>query len=728
MLLAGCQRDTPGEAEAGPPRAVIHRDAWGVPHVFADTDADVVFGMAWALADDDWPLIEANYLAALGRAAEVQGPEALPRDWMARALDIARLSREEYAAAPDRMRGLLDAFAEGLNGWLATRPDSASTLLTRVEPWYPLALIRYKYHQSEFLGYAGLRGDDTDRLLAQGLGGEAAVLAPDGGARLSLAPSPRHLEDPFGPLGARHQGSNQWAVAPSRTAEGHALLLINPHQRFLGTQRYAEVHLDSREGLRFSGVTVFGFLLPYMGHNERLGWAYTDNYADHGDLWGLVLEDSGDAPLAYRWDDTVRPLEHRTDTIFVRTPRGLEPHVGRYWRSHHGPVVGIDEEGRPLAVRLARMEEGGWFEQWDAMIRARSLEEWRSAMALLRVAYMNAMYADVEGNIGYVYGSAVPRRLPGVNPGALLDGSDPDTEWQGFHPFDSLPQLWNPPSGWLSNTNSTPFTVTVDITEGPLDYPPYMVGAETHNARAVRAHQILAALDRVTFDDFAALVWDSRLSVADEVIPAMAQAWDEGAARSSTNAVLEAAVERLQRWDRRADTLSVETAWFVLAAELRAAAGSGPMQGAHTGASWLAALDRALTMLEHEWGTPEVAWGRINRHQRPLPGAAIALDPERESLAIGGAPGELGALFAYWAEPARLPGARIGVGGNSFVKVVQFSPTPRAMAVLNHGQSGDPASPHFFDQAALYAARTFRPAWFSRAEVEEHSVTRTEVR
>lgn len=751
LLLAGCDgggRDE--EADLGPPRAVIHRDAWGVPHVLADTDVDVLFGMAWALADDDWPLIEANYLSALGRSAELNGEAALPRDWMARALDIVRLSEAEYAAAPDRIRSLLDGFAEGMNGWLASRPDSTLGVLRRIEPWYPLALIRYKYYQNEFLGYAGLRGDDTDRLLSAGLGGEEALTSAGGvrtalqsgpaqsgqagrtpddavGTAPALPPAPRYVDDQFGPLGFRPQGSNQWAVAPSRTADGHALLLINPHQRFVGVQRYAEIHLDSREGLRFSGLTVFGFLLPYMGHNERLGWAYTDNYADHSNLWGLVIEGT-EAPLEYRWGDERRPLESRTDTIFVRTAGGLEPRAGRYWRSHHGPVVGIDVEGRPLAVRLARMEEGGWFEQWDAMIRARTLSEWRGAMSMLRVAYMNTMYADADGNIGYLYGSAVPRRLPGVNPGALLDGSDPDTEWQGFHPLDSLPQIWNPDSGWLSNTNSTPFTATTGLTEDRFDYPPYMVGGETHNPRSVSSHRILEAMNSVAFDDFASAVWDSRLSVADEAIPAMVEAWDGGAARSSTNASLRIAVDRLERWDRRADTLSVETTWFVLAAELRAAVGAGPMEAAGAGASWLAALDRTLTMLEHEWGTPEIAWGAINRHQRPLPGAAVELDPDRESLAIGGAPGGLGSVFSYGAGPPRQGGPRIGTGGNSFVKIVQFGPTPRAASVLNYGQSGDPESPHFFDQAPLYAARSFKPAWFDRVEVEANSVQRIEVR
>ncbi len=725
VATLACGDATDRSTPTDPPRAVIHRDAWGVPHVLADTDADAVFGMAWALADDDWPLIEGNYLNALGRSAELRGESALPDDWMARALDIVRLSQEEYAAAPPRLQGLLNAYAEGTNAWLAARGDSVRSVLERIEPWYPLALIRFKYYQNEFLGYAGLRGEWVDRLLTEGLAG-ASALEGAGGSRTALAPAARYVDDQFGPLGPRPRGSNEWAVAPERTADGYALLLINPHQRFVGVQRYAEIHLDSREGLRFSGLTVFGFALPYMGHNDRLGWAYTDNYADHSDLWFLEFEHPSD-PLAYRYDEGWRTAETRVDTILVQTPAGLESRPARFWRTHHGPVVGVDARGRPLSVRLARMEDGGWLEQWDAMIRARDADEWRSAAAMLRVAYMNAMYADADGTIGYVYGSAVPRRLPGVAPGELLDGSDPETEWQGFHPFDSLPQVWNPPSGWLLNTNSTPFTATVDLPFDRRDFPVYMVGPETDNPRAVSSRRVLQGLQGVTFEGFAAAIWDSRLSVADDVVTAMVQAWEAGAASSSTNAALGPAVSRLAAWDRVADTLSVETTWFVLAAELRAAAGARGLVSSDAGPSWLAALDRALAMLEHEWGTVDVPWGQVNRHQRPLPGAVVQLDPARESLAVGGAPGGLGSPFAYNAGPAAQPGPRLGISGNSFVKVVQFGPVPRAASVLNYGQSGDPASPHFFDQAALYAARSFKPAWFTRDEVEANSVSRTEV-
>jgi acyl-homoserine-lactone acylase len=710
LVVAGC-------SGARSYTATITRDAWGAPHVQSATDAGVVFGAAWALAEDDWPLIEANYLTALGRASERLGAEALPDDWMARTLEIPTRSIEEFRRTTPRIRQLLEAHAAGMNGWLEAHPDSTRTL-QRVEPWHPLALIRFKYYQNEFLGYAELEQEWAERLRTAGLPTATGLRSvAEWGGHTTIAATPaRYLEDQYDPMGLRPRGSNQWALAGSRTASGAPMLLINPHQRFVGVQRYAEIHLDSDEGLRFSGLTVFGFVLPYMGNSDRHGWAYTDNYADHSDLYALRFDDAGD-PLRYRYDDGHRSATEVSDTLRVREGDTLRAIPMRLWKSHHGPIVGVDSAGRPLAVKMSGFEQGGWFEQWDAMIRARSLEEWQRAVATLRVAYMNVMYADRDGNIGYIYGSAVPRRNPGVNPAGVLDGSVSVTEWQGIHPFEELPQVWNPPSGWLLNTNSSPFVATDSLPFDRSSFPAYMVGSEINNARAIASRRVLPQLREATLEQFAAAATSSHLAMADSLIPLIAAEWRAARRRSVDG---EAMVERLASWNRDADAGSVETTWMVLVFEER---GMAARRGDSSATPWTDAMIRVAERLRTRWNTIEVPWGTLSRHQRPLPGAAAVLDTTRPSLAVGAAPGSLGSIFTFNTGPNPNMDPRLGTSGNSFVKVVEFTTVPRAMSILNYGQRGDSASPHWFDQAVLYAARQFKQAWWSRDEVAANADT-----
>jgi acyl-homoserine lactone acylase PvdQ len=706
--------------------ATVHRDAWGVPHIFGPTDASVLFAAAWVQAEEDWPMVERNFVRASGRGAELVGEEALLDDYLAWALEIPRLSREEYAAATPRMRTMLDAYAAGFNAYLAAHPDSRQ-LLERVEPWHTLALIRFKYHQLEFLGYAGFEGEWAERLLEEGWpagGADAAAVSPQASTDLLEGSIVRFAEDIRGPMGDIPLGSNEWALGPSRTAAGTTMLLVNPHQSFFGVERYLEIHLASDEGLAFSGLTRFGFLLPYMGNNARLGWTYTDNSADISDLYVESFDDPDD-PLRYRYGDEHRTAETWTETVRVKDG---EERMLRFWKTHHGPVVGIDDAGRLLTVRIAKLAEGGWFDQLDAMIRAQSLAEFKAAIGRLDIPYMNTMYADVDGNIFYVYTSAVPRRHPSFAWREPVDGADPNTEWGEYHPLEDLPQVLNPASGWLLNTNSSPLVATDPVPYAREDFPSYMIGSEDDNARAKSSRRVLSRLESVTLDDFARAVMDTRLSLADSMLPVIAGQWErlQTAEAAELPAALApglasrtevgAAVTRLNAWDRVADVGSVETTWFVISLEkwFEARRPSGPF-------SHLEMLAATLAGLEASHGRAEVPWGEVNRLQRPPSQEPDDFSAELPSLPVVGAPSAAGSVFVFHVTPFASTGVRHGVHGNSFVKVIEFGPVVRGRSLLVFGQSGDPASPHFFDQAPLYSAREFKPAWFTREEVEANA-------
>jgi acyl-homoserine lactone acylase PvdQ len=694
----------------------IRRDSWGIPHISAPTDAAVVFGLAYAQAEDNFPLLEDGFVRALGRSAELRGADDVWEDRVVRLLGIPRLARAEYERAPARMRALYDAYAAGLEFYLRRHPEVRPALLRRFEPWYPLALLRFKYYVGEFLDYTGV---DPETLEVH------PPAAPSTAAALPVFAEPA-------------QGSNAWAVAPSRSASGHALLLINPHVSFYGTAPYYEAQLTSGQGWSFSGVGRYGFPLLYIGHNERLGWTYTDNYPDIGDLYRERFDEPKN-PRAYRYGKGHRTAVEWSEPIRVHSagaPSGFEVRTERFRRTHHGPLVG-NYEGTPVAVRLARLADGGWFDQWYAMSKARDLAEFRRALGRAAVSYMNVTYADVAGNIFYLYGGSVPRRSPRFDWRRPVEGSDPATEWHGYHPLADLPQVLNPPAGYVQNTNSSPFVTTGAGAQGNLDrarFPRYMIGPEPDNPRSRVSRRILESQPRFTFDEWTHLAMDTRVGEAERLIPELLAEFEKLKAAEPARAEgLAPLVDELRRWDHVSRIDSVAMTLFARWHQLHEGAGTwwSPVEPRFPEGSvpWpkMAALEEVRDSLEKSWGTWRVAWGEVNRHQRAPWDFRSPFSDEKPSLPIAGAPGPLGLVFAFYARPPAGAGPnappakrRYGTSGSSYVAVVEFGPQPQARAIFDYGQSGDPASPHYFDQAPLYARGELRPAWFTPEEIRDH--------
>jgi acyl-homoserine-lactone acylase len=687
----------------------IVRDRYGVPHIYGPTDASVVFGHAYAQAEDHFEQLEYNVLYALGRSAEIRGEQDYWDNLLARAFEIPRLASEEYARAAAPLRAIYDAYAAGVNHYLASNPEVKPKLITRFEPWHTLAMLRARYWLAEFIWDTGLEREEIrigDQTFAGGTKPAGKDETPD-------------------PPAEPAQGSNMWAVAPARTAEGHALLFINPHVGFFGPYQYYEAHLHSEEGLRFSGVGRVGFPFPYVGHNERLGWSHTDNYFDRGDLYAEVFDDPSD-PLSYRYGNTRRRATEWKETVPVLVEGRTESRRAVFRKTHHGPLVG-QRNGKLLAVKLAKAAEGGWYDQWHAMARAQSLPEFRRALERNAIPYMNVIYADGDGNILYVYNGIVPRRDRKVDWTAPVDGSDPGTEWKGYHATSELPQVLNPPSGYLQNTNSTPFTVTTDVPLRPGSFPDYMIGPEDDNPRARRSRRILAQPEKWTFDDWSRAATDTRVQVADEVLPKLATAFEELRIRDTARAArLEPHVRLLLGWNR---VSTVESPAMTLFHSMMIRAGEKAGRNLRdpkdvTGAALLEALGPTVAALEQNWKSNRVPWGEVNRLQRRDWNAGQEFRDDVPSLPVPGGPGWLGMIYVFNAWPEGESRRQYGTSGNSYVSVVEFAPRVRAASVVYFGQSGRPDSPHYFDQAPIYARGQFKPAWFHREEVSANAVRR----
>ena len=692
----------------------IYRDTYGVPHVFGSTDASTVFGFAYAQAEDNFWRVEENFILALGRGSELYGEKGLKEDRLNHALEIPRLAREEYSRLDRKMRTLCDAFAAGFNYYLTKHPEAHPRLLTRIEPWYMLAFIRYNYFQNGFARDRNLTGD------------------------LQTAENDRALAD--------NVGSNGWVIASKKSRTGHAMLLINPHLPFFGPGQVYEGHVHSEEGWNFTGYTRFGFPFPYVGHNDDLGWVSTDNAADLEDVYAEIFDDPKH-PLAYRYGTGYRLASERIEEIRVKTGTGVEVRRFKMIKTHHGPILSA-KDGKLLAIRMAKFESDGWLREWYEMTSARTLAEFKAALRPQNMLFGNVMYADRQGNTYYLYNGAVPRRDPRFDWTKPLDGSDPATEWRGYHTIDELPQLTNPRTGWMQNCNTTPFLLTSEGNPDPARFPKYMV-QEGDNPRGRIARRFLANTPAWTFAEWKRAAFDTRVIMADELLPGwlaelkehldqsqvqspMSKAEsrvDAGSADvssasrvagsadvSSASSRLREVYDLLSAWDHRATNDSVAMTIFNRWRDRLASETQTPV----TPQMRVASLNEALDALEQRFGTWRVTWGELNRLQRRDESKGEQFDDARPSLAVPGISGNDGAVFTFYAGPA--PGQKrfYGVAGATYVSVVEFAPRVRALSIHTFGSSGDPKSRHYTDQATLYARGEFKPAWFTLREIRAH--------
>jgi acyl-homoserine-lactone acylase len=651
----------------------IYRDTYGVPHVFGRTDASTVFGFAYAQAEDNFWRVEENFIHALGRASEVYGEEKLNEDRLNHALEIPRVARQEYARLDPHMRVLCDSFAAGFNYYLEKHPEVRPRLLSKMEPWYTLAFIRYNYYQNGFARDRNLRGTEL----------QTAELETD-------------LRD--------HTGSNGWVVGPSRSATGNALLFINPHLPFFGPGQVYEGHVHSDEGWNFTGYTRFGFPLPYVGHNENGGWVSTDNAADLEDVYAETFDDAS-RPLAYRYGVDYRIAVERVEEIRVKTAAGFETRKFTMRKTHHGPILGA-RDGKLLAIKMAKFEADGWLRQWYDMTKANSLAAMKRAMTPLNMLFGNVMYADRQGNTWYLYNGAVPRRDPRFDWTKPVDGSDPATEWQGYHTIDELPQLTNPKTGWMQNCNTTPFLLTSEGNPDPKKFPKYMV-QEGDNPRGAISRELLTSKAKFTFDEWTRLAFDTRVFAAQKRVPEILAALKE---HNSNDTKVREIHDEFERWDRRSNNNSVAMTLFSLWQE---AAGRSENQNKKL----VQVLLDVVKQLERDFGTWKVAWGELNRLQRRDESSGEQFQDAKPSLSISGVNGNDGAVFTFYAAPSRGQKRRYGVAGATYVSVVEFGPKVRAFSIHTFGASGNPKSKHYLDQAALYARGEFKPAWLRLEDI-----------
>ncbi len=693
-------------AQASPYRAEIVRDDWGISHITGRTDADAVFGMVYAQAEDDFNRIEMNYLTSLGRLAEAEGENALWQDLRQRLWIDQGALRADYANSPPWLRKLMQAWAAGLNQYLIDHPKVRPRVLTRFEPWMALSFSE------------GSIGGDISRVSLRQLQAfyERRTIVQTAEERGLVPREPT--------------GSNGFVIAPSHSVSGHPLLLINPHTSFFFR---AEQQVTSGEGLNVYGAATWGQFFIYQGFNQRAGWMHSSSTADTSDEFAVTVEAvDGGLGWTYRYGNERRPVSVRTVTLAYRQPNGLMgSRTFTTYATHHGPIVRA-EGNRWIATGLMHRPVAA-LQQSFLRTKVRDIAGFRRVAALQANSSNNTLFASNRGETALFLPQFMPRRDPRFDYTQPVDGNDPATDWQGLHAFDELPQVVDPANGWAMNVNDGPWWAAGSDSPRQSAYPRYFdqVGRRARTAAAIR---VLAARPRFTLDQLVEVTYDPWIPLFAEQLPALvaAQARNPDPARAQAVALLAA-------WDNRWSVTSTETSLAVfwadalwervaLAAGVPLASVQPRLMAQASETDKLAALDAGIARLSADFGSWRVPWGEINRFQR-LDGAIVqTFDDARPSVPVPFVSANWGSLASFGAR--RYPGTRRYYGdyGNSFVAVVEFGPRVRARAVTVGGLSSDPASPHFNDQAQRYAQGNLRTVYFYPDELAGRVRSRQVVR
>ncbi len=705
LLLASCSQESEQSANLPVDRlaeraqkVTIIRDDFGVPHIYAKTDADAVFGLLYAQAEDDFKRIERNYVWATGRLAEVEGEQAIFSDLRARLFMTVAEAKAAYTGAPDGLKALCDAFADGLNYYLQTHPDVEPMLLTRFEPWMPMFFSE------------GSIGGDIEGIPLDGI----KAFYGENQSLESLPETPSQAD-----LLKEPTGSNGFAIAGELTRSGDAMLLINPHTSFYFR---GEVHVVSEEGLNAYGAVTWGQFFVYQGFNENTGWMHTSTHVDFVDEFIEEVSQANGA-LSYRYGEEQRPVKTSEVTLKYKDGETMSERTFPMYHTHHGPVTHM-LDGKWVATKI----------NWDpvnalhqSFIRTKQSghDGFRKMMDIRTNSSNNTVYADSEGNIAYYHGNFVPRRDTRFDYSKPVDGSNPATDWQGLHTVDEIVTVLNPENGWLQNCNSTPFTAAGQFSPKREDYPVYMA-PDAESFRGIHAVKVLTGQSDLTLDKLIELAYDPYLPGFEQLIPGLITAFDES---GEVFAKLAPAIDVLRDWNFKvsADSVAMSLAHFYVTRYRSEGANPLNFKGMHQinyfgkaspheeRLQIFAATVASLTTDFGQWDTP---WGEINRFQRLTGDIEHPFNDDAPSLPIAMASGRWGALASFGARS--YPGTKriYGSSGNSFVAVVEFGDKVKAKSLLAGGQSGDPASPHFDDQAQIYADGVFKDVAYYEEDVK----------
>ena len=663
LLLAACSTRQSGKTE-------ILWDNWGVPHIQAENADGVFYAFGWAQMESHGNLILKLYGRARGRAAEYWGETAYESDCLIRTMGLPERAKTWYQAQHEPMKSYLNSFVEGMNAYAEKHQDALAEESRLVLPVRPEDVLAHIQNVIQ-LAFIGNNLQRTRKQYASA-------------------------------------GSNAWAIGPSRSASGNAMLLSNPHLPWSDLYLWYEAHLRA-PGLNAYGATLIGMPVLTIAFNDHLGWTHTVNTLDGVDLYELTLYGHG-----YYYNGAGRNFESSEEIVKIKKEDGsFRKEKLIIEHSLHGPVLTKKRE-TALAVRMVGLDQPYFLEQYWQMIQATNLEEFETALKQLQIPFFNVIYADRDGHIMYLFNGQLPKRPQGDwnNWRGIVPGEDGTTLWSTTHPYSDLPRIVDPPNGWVQNTNDPPWSATVPQLLNPEDFPAYL-SPQQMSLRTQRSLGMLTADSVFTFEELEAYKFSTRLELADRLLDDLIPA-----ARRSGDPTAEEAADLLESWDRQTNPDSRGALLFSSwASEVGSSVFGKPWDiqnprltpdGLADPDSAVAALIKVADRMTSEFGSLYKSWGEVHRLRFG----------DHDYPAIGG-PDWMGTFCVLYFS-ADQDGRLRATYGDSYMSVVEFSDPIRAKVLLSYGNSTQPDSPHRGDQLELFARKEMRPAWRTQAEIEAH--------
>jgi acyl-homoserine-lactone acylase len=642
----------------------IITDHYGVPHIFASKESDAIYGLGYCHAENRLKQMFSSKLAAAGRTSEIHGHNYLEQDYIMRQFVLRERVSQIYLEIKPEYKIIVAAYCQGVNDYItANRADIPGW----IDQYEPEDLISISLMLNSYFPLETLMRIDINKV---------------------------------------KMGSNQFAVAANRTANGHAMMAFDPHMGFTGPFAWMEAHISTPE-MSIVGCTIPGIPVVVMGHNGHTAWSSTKNGPDITDVYAFQINPEN--PLQYKGPNGWIAFTKQDHFFKYKTAEGEKEIKKELKFTHAGPVLKT-VNGVAYAGRIAGYDSPGLFEQLVLRSRAKSVQEHLQTYGIPGMCMMNIMAVDTKGNIGYLDNAVLPVRDRALGWSRPLDGADPRSEWKGIVPFDKLPKVINPPSGWLQNCNDPPW----DVTSGNIikkEELPFRLASGGIGERGLRITELLSGNDRITFDDMLKYVKDTEIPQARFWVPYLISAYEKYKdSLPMEDANLDEAINLLRSWDFRCEPQSKGTALFYY--WYKNAKAQHIVKDTQSNEDIIKAklknLSTAAARVKQRYGSLDIPWGTILRLRHG--------DIEVPVSGGGGLFPVIKSGYGTMNQKYKIP---VTVG-STYMMVVEMSPIPKAYACFPVGINENPKSKHFADMTFLYSKMQFKPIYFTWEELKHH--------